>query len=436
MVLATAICTLLSAAPANGETLLAGARERIRTHRTGDLAIRVVDGKGKPVPEARISVEQVRHDFLFGCNIFAFGTFRDPELEKAYRRRFRELLNYATLPFYWGSFERERGKPGYARVEAMAEWCVRNGITCKGHPLVWNHPAGVPAWLPDDPKEVRRLLLERVRACVRHFRGKIDIWDVVNEAAKPFRFRERPQISDLIKAEGVAKYLRDSFEAARSANPRATFLINDYRTGGDYVRVIRFLGEDGKRLYDVIGIQSHMHGGVWPARRVWEVCERFSAFGVPLHFTETTLVSGRRIQGRRRWGPTEPDLEKKQAEEAVRFYTLLFSHPAVTAITWWDFSDARAWQGAAAGFLRKDCSPKPIYRKLYELIRKAWWTRAAGKTDDRGRFKPPVFFGRHRITVTLPGGRSVRRMVDFPRPWPPPVKKRALKEVTVKGTRE
>jgi len=420
---------LIGRAP--GDLVLAGASKRILSHRTGDLKVRVVDGSGKPVRGAEVSVRQIRHDFLFGCNIFAFGTFRDPELEQAYRKRFAELLNYATLPFYWASFEPQKGRPQYARVEAMAEWCARHGITCKGHPLVWNHPAGVPSWLPDDPRKVRSLLLERVKACVRHFRGKIDIWDVVNEAAQPFRFNTRPQITKLIRAEGVQRYLRDAFEAAREANPGATLLINDYRVGEDYVRVIRSLSEGGKRLYDVIGIQSHMHGGVWPLKRIWEVCERFAAFGVPIHFTETTIVSGRRIRGRRRWGPTEPESEKKQAEEAVRFYTVLFSHPAVTAVTWWDFSDARAWQGAPAGFLRKDCSPKPVYEKLRALIRGKWWTEARATTDREGRAEMRAFFGKYNILVTLPDGRSLPRTVDFPRPWPPPLSKRAVKEVTV-----
>ncbi|MCD6507549.1 hypothetical protein J7M22_13115 [Candidatus Poribacteria bacterium] len=48
---------------------------------------------------------------------------------------------------------------------------------------------------------------------------------------------------------------------------------------------------------------------------------------------------------------------------------MLFSHPSVEAITWWDFSDRGAWQGTAAGFLRKDMSPKPAYERLTELVK-------------------------------------------------------------------
>jgi GH35 family endo-1,4-beta-xylanase len=31
------------------------------------------------------------------------------------------------------------------------EWCRANGVTAKGHPLVWPYDAGVPEWLYDMP---------------------------------------------------------------------------------------------------------------------------------------------------------------------------------------------------------------------------------------------------------------------------------------------
>ena len=90
---------LLSVVCAAEDDLLATAAERIRTHRTGDLAITIVDAQGTPVPGASVAIAQTRHDFLFGSNIFALGTFEDKALENAYRARFKELLNFATLAF-------------------------------------------------------------------------------------------------------------------------------------------------------------------------------------------------------------------------------------------------------------------------------------------------------------------------------------------------
>ena len=53
--------------------------------------------------------------------------------------------------------------------------------------------------------------------------------------------------------------------------------------------------------------------------------------------------------------------EAQQAQEVEDLYRVLFSHPSVEGITWWDFSDQGAWMKAPAGLLRKDMSPRPAY---------------------------------------------------------------------------
>ena len=88
---------------------------------------------------------------------------------------------------------------------------------------------------------------------------------------------------------------------------------------------------------------------------------------------------------------TTPDGEAKQADYVAQFYTLLFSHPSVRAITWWDFSDANAWLGAPSGLVRKDMTPKPAYTRLMDLIHTQWWTNATGKTNRAGSLRGPRF---------------------------------------------
>lgn len=53
------------------DDVLTGADARIRAHRMGDLTITVKDTGGKPIPGARVEIEQIRHEFLFGSNIFS-----------------------------------------------------------------------------------------------------------------------------------------------------------------------------------------------------------------------------------------------------------------------------------------------------------------------------------------------------------------------------
>jgi GH35 family endo-1,4-beta-xylanase len=397
------------------DELLAGADARIEQRRKGAAAVLVVDASGNPLAGAKVAVEQTRHAFLFGCNIFLWGKLPDEKMEAAYRQHFAGLLNYATLPFYWSSYERRRGAPDHEHTEQVARWCREQGIATKGHPLAWN--SGDPPWLPDDLEEIRRLQMARIEDCVSRFTGLIDRWDVVNEATHfdrdEFVKQRSPKLSAMWQKVGQIEFTRECFVHARKAGPKATLLVNDYRTDPPYEQVIKQLVDgQGKRLYDVIGIQSHMHGGVWPNRKIWEVCQRFAQFGVPLHFTETTILSGERgwrgdrpARGAAPW-PSTPEGEAFQAREVVRFYTMLFSQPAVEAVTWWDFSDFRAWQGAPAGFLRSDMTPKPAYEALEKLVKGKWWTQTTLQTAADGTAGFRGFLGEYRVTVTSEGKKS------------------------------
>ena len=396
--------SMLSAEQESAEQILEQADTRIEKHRKGDAALRLLGPDGKPLEASlAVNITQTRHKFLFGCNIFKLGRCRTPEDNAAYEKHFAALLNFATLPFYWWNYERRQGEPEDARSDQIVRWCKAHNVTTKGHPLAWNYVE--QKWLPDEPEAAMQLQFKRIDRCVRKFKGDIDIWDVVNEATHYDRDqckKNAPKLTEAIRKMGIGAYVRAAFKAARRANPNATLLINDYRTDPAYPdKVISKLVDDsGQALYDVIGIQSHMHGGCWPVNKAWDVCQIFAKFGKPLHFTETTIVSGQRTdQG---WNTT-PEGEKYQAEKVAEFYTVLFSHPAVEAITWWDFTDQGAWQRAPAGFLRKDLSPKPAYDKLKSLIKDKWWTKTKVTLAAGGRARFRGFFGQYKVTVRAAG---------------------------------
>ncbi|MHC4518443.1 MAG: endo-1,4-beta-xylanase [Planctomycetota bacterium] len=393
--------------PQSDADVLGQADERIKRHRMAAATLKLVGPDGKAFPAGRdVKITQTRHKFLFGCNIFKLGRCRTPEDNAAYEKQFAELLNFATLPFYWWNYERQKGKPQDARTEEIVRWCKTHNLTTKGHPLAWNW--GDPSWLTGTPEEVMQLQLKRIERCVKLFKGDIDIWDVVNEATHYDREgpKERaPRLTEAIAKMGVGEYVRAAFKKARQANPDATLLINDYRTDPAYAdKVIsKLVDQAGRPLYDVIGIQSHMHGQYWGAQRAWEVCERHAKFGKPLHFTETTVVSGpKKPSG---W-TTTAEGERRQARLVAEFYTVLFAHPAVEAITWWDFTDQNAWQGAPAGLVRDDMSPKPAYERLHDLIKGKWWTQIDAQTASDGNVNLRGFLGDYRV-LTKQGDRRL-----------------------------
>lgn len=394
---------------------------RIDKYRKGTLSVRVVDASGHPVAGAEVRMRQTRHAFLFGSNFFGLDPSDKSPVQRAYQERFTGLLNYATLPFYWGAYAPSAGHTDEARLQAMAVWCMAHGIVPKGHPLVWHEVW--PVWAPQGADAAIPLLKARVFNLVPRFAGTIHYWDVLNEANSAPEYRPANGESRWVARDGAASVVATVLGWARAAakeNAGApeTFIYNDYDTTASNVSLLGALKARGS-LPDVIGIQSHMHAGEWSEAKIWRVCETFARFHRPLHFTETTVISGPRRPLDYTGPPatdwdTTPGGEAHQAEYVARFYTILFSHPSVRAITWWDFSDRGAWLGAPAGLLRRDMSPKPAYTRLLDLIHHQWWSDVHGKASSAGAYQSRVFYGDYQVTVTDSKGHTAMQTVVFP----------------------
>lgn len=371
---------------------LASASGRIEKIRKAPVKIQVINSAGKPATDMVVRIEQRRHAFLFGCNVFHLYVYQGIEHQK-YASQFSALFNYATLPFYWGEYEKEPGKTQRDEVLRMAEWCKAYGIETKGHPLVWHE--GYPSWGPSDPEEVSKAHQKRIQDILPDFHGFVDRWDVINEATAASKFKTG--VSQWIAKEGQAKVVETVLNWARQANPDAALVYNDYNISQELEKLVGKLVED-HAPFDILGIQSHMHSGEWSWDKVWTTCETYARFGKPLHFTELTVLSGENGWEKPGPWPTTPEGEKKQAEYVEKLYTLLFSHPAVEAITWWDFMDG-SWQGAPAGLLRKDLSPKPAYERLLKLVKEDWWTRLSLRTDANGECQFVGFLGDYEVIL-------------------------------------
>ena len=390
---------LTVAAQKQEESVVERARADIEKHRKADAVVRVVDAEGTPVANAAVAIELARHEFLFGCNIYRFGRYKTAERNEAYKRRFRELFNAATLPFYWRGYERERGKPNYGNTDTMIAWCQEHGIRMKGHPLLWGHQAGRPTWT-DDKQPSPEIQKQRVTEIVRRFSGKIEFWEVVNE---PSHCRE------------VA--IDQPYRWARAADPEAYLIVNDYYVMANgyppFFKLLEKAIKDGVP-FDGIGIQAHEPRTMrFPLEKVQQTLDRYATLGRELHITEFTPcsagqpITGSHIQGK--WD------EAAQADYATKFYTVCFAHPAVRAVTWWDLCDDGSWL-KGGGMLRADLTPKPVYTELRKLIHETWHTRLEARTDAKGEVRFRGFFGAYiveadgrkaSVSLSKAGGREL-----------------------------
>ena len=153
------------------------AKQNIEKYRKADFSIQLDGLKKNDLKTIQIEVKQTSHDFLFGCIIFDLVSKNEtPENEAKFKQRFSNLFNFAVFPFYWAAYESEPGKTKQQEIMKVAKWCNENGITTKGHPLVWTHEAGTPRWLSNySVPESKELLKKRVEKIVSEFKGEIDI---------------------------------------------------------------------------------------------------------------------------------------------------------------------------------------------------------------------------------------------------------------------
>lgn len=365
-------------------------------HRRATARLCILNPDGTPAANQNVEIRQVSHRFLFGCGAFdAVAMMKTAdEGEKAFLRERMEkwlaLFNYGTLPFYWGRYEPTEGRTAYTETMAAARWLREKNVRLKGHPLCW-HTVCAPWLLQYDNEEILRRQLERIHREVNAYRGVIDLWDVINEVViMPDFDRYDNAVTRICRDLGRVDLVKAVFEAARESNPDAMLLINDFNTSEAYAQLIGDLLDAGVPI-GAIGIQSHQHQGYWGLEKLQRVLERFSRFGLPIHFTENTLISGEimpaHIVDLNDWQvdewPSTPEGEERQAREITEMYSALFAHPLVEAITTWDFNDG-CWLKAPSGFVRQDNSEKPSWHALHRLIHGEWETRETGTTDADG----------------------------------------------------
>lgn len=367
------------------------ARERIERHRMESLTVRVVNGSGEPVPGAAVRVRMRRHAFRFGSAAVAAALTEPGFDNERYREKFIELFNVAVLEndLKWPQWERNR-----ARALAGLEWLRERGIPVRGHNMVW------PGWdyLPQDlralasnPEALRNRIDRHILEIGAATAGLVIEWDVVNEPI-PNRV-----LQDILGDWELVRW----FQLARIADPQARLFVNEFdieTRGGkntikqrQYLDLIQTLLDGGAPLGG-IGIQGHFGTDFTHPERVYEILDRFAAFGLPLAITEFDIATLD---------------EEAQADYTRDYLTVCFSHPAIDSFLIWGFWEGRHWKPEAALY-RRDWSEKANGQVWRDLIYRQWWTNADGETGEDGSFQLRGFLGDYTIEAQA-GDRTVRR---------------------------
>jgi endo-1,4-beta-xylanase len=320
-----------------------------------------------------IAPQAPRSDYLFGCNVFGY-----PQQGKAYETLFQNLFNFATVPLYWKTFEPTLGQKNFAMVNQSVNWLLARKITPKGHPLVWFHDVGIPDEVREKPfTEITALVGRHVAEITAYYRGKMNYFDVINEA-NGIAWANELQFS----LDQFIELTRIASEQSYRGNPDVFRIINNCCLWGENVayhpspqhspfEYLQACLETGIE-FEAIGLQLY-----YPDRDMFEIdrlLERFSQLGKPIHITELGVSSSTKIDDNaflgEPWGRWRGEWsEEVQADWIEQFYTLCYSKSYIQAISWWDLSDrGNFWPHG--GLVHKDMTPKLGYQRLQTLIHK------------------------------------------------------------------
>ncbi len=360
----------------------------IRQHRMGTLVI-------ETTPGAEVRVEQLRHEFWFGCALASqmFVGRAPAETVARYQEAFLQNFNAAVteVALKWHAMEPERGRVDYSIVDAILAWTDRNGIPLRGHNIFWGVPDRVQPWqkaLGDD--ELRAVLKARALDIGRRYRGRFAEYDLNNEMLHANYYEERlgPNIT------------RDMAAWVREGDPNAVLYLNDYdiltgRRLEDYVVHIRRFLDQGVP-FGGIGVQGHLHGDSFDPVVLQKALDRLAEFKLPIRVTEFNFPGQRSKYYGQRGAKLTDEEEQAKAKAIVDYYRVCFAHPAVEGILMWGF-----WEGAnwipVSSLYRRDWTPTPAAGAYRDLVFKQWWTRWRGKADDKGRCEVRAFYGKHQV---------------------------------------
>jgi len=358
--------------------------------RKGELII-------KAKPGAEVNVEQISHEFWFGCAISdqIFNGSASKSDTKKYKELFLRNFNSAVTEnaVKWGNMERQKGKVNYAVIDAMLNWTEANKIPLRGHNLFWGINQFIQPWVKElSDEELEKTIQNRAETVTARYKGRFVEYDLNNEMVHGNYYEERlgPDIT------------KKMAEWSRNGDPDIRLFLNDYDilTGvklKEYMAQIRLLLKQGVPIAG-IGVQGHLHAETFDRAQLKNALDSLAIFNLPIRVTEFNMPGQRSKYYENRGLKMSPEEEELKANELVDYYKICFAHPAVAGIIMWGF-----WEGAnwipVSSLYKKDWTPTPAAIAYQNLLFNEWFTREKGKTDSKGEFTLPAFFGKYKITV-------------------------------------
>lgn len=299
---------------------------------------------------------------------FAIGAAIDTEYD-AYAGLLTKHFNSVTAEdqMKFDALQPSENNFTYGTADQMVDFAVQNGMQVRGHALVWHRQT--PAWVfSGSSQQVLQRMRNHISQVMQHFQGKVQVWDVVNEAVmddgtyRTGNEEGADQSSGWYGALGES-YIAEAFIAARAADPSAKLFYNDYynyhpaRRQAIYEMLAGLL-EAGVPI-DGVGLQCHINlaPGTDPNEQSYhqtvenleQAIEMYASLGLDVQVTEMDLsvyLRGIQYTPDMFYTPETftPEVQQQQAERYREFFELFRKHSdKISSVSLWGIADDNTW---------------------------------------------------------------------------------------------
>ena len=190
----------------------------------------------------------------------------------------------------WMHSHPEYTKFTFSNAQKITDFAKDNNMYLLGHTLVWHNQ--VPEYVSEinDKTKFNLHIKNHIFQLVTRFKGKVDMWDVVNEA-----LNDDGSLRETLFLEMMGDdYIEKAFQYANDTDPNVELAYNDYnlykpkkREGA--IRIINSLKEKGIRI-DAVGIQAHWDLHFPSIKEIEKTIVDLAATGVDVMITELDIT--------------------------------------------------------------------------------------------------------------------------------------------------
>ncbi len=295
----------------------------------------------------------------------------------------------------------EQNRYNFTLADEFVNKAKSANLKVLGHCLIWHSQCA--KWFHYDndgqfvsPDTLKARMKEHITTVMRHFKGRVDAWDVCNECFEDDGSFRNSLFYQILGSD----FIRLAFEYAHEADPDVELYYNDFSMNKPtkvegVAKYFEPLVKSGLPLTGIF-MQGHIILEDCAAQIIKDYdhsINTIAAIGVKTGFSELDLsilpnpygFSGANISDKFAYRPEmDPYVNglpaEKQAEADqfwVDFYKMLLTHDdAITRVAFWCLNDANSWRNDFPIKGRKDYAtlydrannPKPTVGKLIELV--------------------------------------------------------------------